>query len=106
MFLAIQEIVDLVSRQHFQIACQRYFEATHNTEVDSGIQHPNQYFIESQKILNGETKERPKGIHKVETIRATLPAKVEKIEATNETPSLDDMNSDDELCSSAMEVTM
>lgn len=81
---AIQEIVDLVTRHHYQIACQRYFEATHNTEVDSGIQHPNQYFIESQKILNGEVKEKPKGAHKVQTIRATLPAKVEKPDPTDE----------------------
>ena len=90
-----------MSRQHFQIACQRYFEATHNTEVDSGIQHPNQYFIESQKILNGEVKERTaKGIHKVQTIRATLPAKVEKPEvADNTTATLEATNSDEELCS-------
>jgi len=81
---AIQEIVDLVTRHHYQIACQRYFEATHNTEVDSGIQHPNQYFIESQKILNGEVKEKIKGAHKVQTFRATLPAKVEKLEANED----------------------
>lgn len=80
---AIQEIIDLVTRHHYQIACQRYFEATHNTEVDCGIQHPNQYFIESQKILNGEVKEKIKGAHKVQTIRATLSAKSEKPDEQN-----------------------
>ena len=57
--------MDLVSRQHYQIACQRYFEATHQTELDGGIQHPNQYFQESQRIVAGEIKEKTKGIHKV-----------------------------------------
>lgn len=75
----IQDIVDLVSRQHFQIACQRYFEATHNAEVDGGIQHPNQYFQESQKILNGEVKEKsaPNKASKVQTTRVTVPIKLE-----------------------------
>lgn len=96
--VAIQEIIELVSRQHFQIACQRYFEATHNTEVDTGIQHPNQYFIESQKVLNGDVKEKSqnKGIHKVQTIRATLPAKVEKNEASDAASALAAIDSDDD----------
>lgn len=105
MFPAIQEIVDLVSRQHFQIACQRYFEATHNTEVDCGIQHPNQYFIESQKILNGDPKEKSvlKGTNKVQTIRATLPAKVEK---PDETSTLDAMDSDDDYNYSSIDLNL
>ena len=65
IWTVVQEIIDLVSRQHYQIACQRYFEATHQTELDGGIQHPNQYFQESQKILSGDVKERSKGAHKV-----------------------------------------
>ena len=78
----IQDIVDLVSRQHFQIACQRYFEVTHNNmEVDGGIQHPNQYFQESQKILNGEVKDKSsqsKGAaSKVPTTRVSVLVKSE-----------------------------
>ena len=92
----IQDIIDLVSRQHFQIACQRYFEATHSTELDGGIQHPNQYFQDSQKILNGDVKEKALPRSKVQTIRATLPAKPEiKSEANNET-TLTAMDSDDD----------
>lgn len=73
LFLTVvQEIADLVSRQHYQIACQRYFEATHQTELDGGIQHPNQYFQESQKILNGDIKERSKGVHKVPIFRIPI----------------------------------
>lgn len=94
----------MVTRQHFQIACQRYFEATHNTEVESGIQHPNQYFIESQKILNGDPKEKTiqKGTNKVQTIRATLPAKVEKPEET-QTSTMEAMDSDDDYNYSTIE---
>ncbi|XP_065176772.1 DNA primase large subunit-like [Sycon ciliatum] len=45
----ITEILGLVKDHHYQIACGRYFEATHN--VASGtvsINHPNEYFQNSQ----------------------------------------------------------
>ena len=91
----IQDIIDLVSRQHFQIACQRYFEATHNTELDGGIQHPNQYFQDSQKILNGDVKEKTVPKTKFLTTRATLHTKQEtKSEANDDT--LTAMDSDDD----------
>lgn len=35
---------------HYQVACGKYFEATHGKQ-SSGIQHPNQYFEESQVAL-------------------------------------------------------
>jgi len=91
----IQDIIDLVSRQHFQIACQRYFEATHNTELDGGIQHPNQYFQDSQKILNGDVKEKNVPKTKVQTTRVTMHTKQEtKSEANDDT--LTAMDSDDD----------
>ncbi|XP_053520986.1 DNA primase large subunit isoform X1 [Artibeus jamaicensis] len=51
---AINQILDLVKGTHYQVACQKYFEMTHNVD-DCGfsLNHPNQFFIESQKILNG-----------------------------------------------------
>lgn len=102
-FLVIQEISDLVTRQHFQIACQRYFEATHNVEVDGGIQHPNQYFLESQRVLKGEVKEKPSSssTQKVQTIRATLPAKVEKAESLSQDVNMD---SDDDYNYSTLDI--
>ncbi|KAM4693878.1 DNA primase large subunit [Discoglossus pictus] len=50
----IIQILDLVKGMHYQLACQKYFELTHNLE-DCGfsLNHPNQYFAESQKILTG-----------------------------------------------------
>ncbi|XP_012507852.1 PREDICTED: DNA primase large subunit-like, partial [Propithecus coquereli] len=47
-------ILDLVKGTHYQVACQKYFEMTHNVD-DCGfsLNHPNQFFYESQRILNG-----------------------------------------------------
>lgn len=54
------DIIDITNKGHFQIACQRYFEARHNTSCETGINHPNQYFDESLAILSG-TKTPSKG---------------------------------------------
>lgn len=56
----INEIIDLVKRQHFQVACARYFEVTHKLpEGTTSINHPNEYFLESRRVLkhgaNGST---------------------------------------------------
>ncbi|KAG7276957.1 hypothetical protein CRUP_016447 [Coryphaenoides rupestris] len=54
----IAQILELVKGMHYQLACQKYFELTHNIE-DAGfsLNHPNQYFLESQKLLGGGGKE-------------------------------------------------
>lgn len=41
--LEMDEIIDLVKGSHFQIACSRYFQATHNG-ADTQVVHPNSYF--------------------------------------------------------------
>lgn len=46
----ITVITELAKGNHYQVACGRYFEAVHN-QPSSGIQHPNQYFEESQIAL-------------------------------------------------------
>uniref|UniRef100_A0A3Q2GSK8 DNA primase large subunit n=1 Tax=Equus caballus TaxID=9796 RepID=A0A3Q2GSK8_HORSE len=50
----ISQILDLVKGTHYQVACQKYFEMTHNVD-DCGfsLNHPNQFFVESQRVLNG-----------------------------------------------------
>ncbi|XP_059059366.1 DNA primase large subunit [Achroia grisella] len=56
----IQNIVDTTKRGHFQVACSKYFDAVHNIDLGIGINHPNQYYEESQKLLKGEFKIEPK----------------------------------------------
>lgn len=65
---SIHEIEDLVNNRHYQTACSRYFESIHDTTLDQLINHPNQYFEESQKILKGQ---KPKG-EKISTIRSQI----------------------------------
>ncbi|XP_051503574.1 DNA primase large subunit-like [Myxocyprinus asiaticus] len=50
----INQILELVKGMHYQLACLKYFELTHSIE-DAGfsLNHPNQYFMESQKLLGG-----------------------------------------------------
>eukprot|EP00730_Choanoeca_flexa_P013220 TRINITY_DN5091_c0_g1_i2.p1 TRINITY_DN5091_c0_g1~~TRINITY_DN5091_c0_g1_i2.p1 ORF type:complete len:510 (+),score=121.63 TRINITY_DN5091_c0_g1_i2:46-1575(+) len=52
----INELLNLVKGQHYQLACGRYYELTHDVEnTNVVIQHPNQYFDESRKLrTNGE----------------------------------------------------
>ena len=55
----VQDVVSLASKGHFQLACGRYFEITHNTTLDEGINHPNGYFENSQIVMgNREAKQK------------------------------------------------
>ncbi|EFA10435.1 DNA primase large subunit-like Protein [Tribolium castaneum] len=47
------EIKQLVSDGHYQLACGKYFEYTHGKALGNGINHPNQYFEESMNIEKG-----------------------------------------------------
>ncbi len=40
---------------NYQIACQRYFEFSHKTEELVPINHPNQYFEQSMRILSSHS---------------------------------------------------
>lgn len=52
-----REILTLVSGQHYQIACTRYYEVTHNKKDSGfGLNHPNQYFLESQQALGNNVQ--------------------------------------------------
>lgn len=50
----IHEIVDLSTKGQYQIACTKYYEATHAQPPSSIINHPNQYFQDSM----GASKEK------------------------------------------------
>ena len=45
------QITDLVRQGHYQLACGRYFEAKHKSELKFAPQHPNQYYDESRRLL-------------------------------------------------------
>lgn len=47
----IQDILNLSQNGHYQIACTKYFEAKHGASPSATvINHPNQFFEESQKV--------------------------------------------------------
>ncbi|CAH2248790.1 DNA primase large subunit [Pelobates cultripes] len=70
----INQILDLVKGMHYQLACQKYFELTHNID-DCGfsLSHPNQYFAESQQLLTGtrEVKKEPTSVESSSQVSAT-----------------------------------
>nr|XP_023870630.1 probable DNA primase large subunit isoform X1 [Quercus suber]XP_023870632.1 probable DNA primase large subunit isoform X1 [Quercus suber]XP_023870633.1 probable DNA primase large subunit isoform X1 [Quercus suber] len=41
---------------YMQLACTLTFEAVHGTSCDAGINHPNQYFSDSQKVLQSKNQ--------------------------------------------------
>lgn len=52
----VGDVIDLTSRGHFQLACTRYFEIIHNVRNAKGVNHPNQYFEESQNLISDPGK--------------------------------------------------
>ncbi|XP_010530556.1 PREDICTED: probable DNA primase large subunit [Tarenaya hassleriana] len=51
---ATEDVMDKVRNRHYQLACTLTFEAVYGTSCDAGINHPNQYFDESQKVLKSK----------------------------------------------------
>ncbi|NXI15724.1 PRI2 primase, partial [Irena cyanogastra] len=50
----ITQVLELVKGMHYQLACQKFFELTHDVDdIGFSLNHPNQYFTESQKLLSG-----------------------------------------------------
>jgi DNA primase large subunit len=47
----VQDVLSYASKGHFQLACGRYFELTHNAPIEEGVNHPNGYFENSQIIM-------------------------------------------------------
>lgn len=47
-----KEIMEYSDNNNYQIACQRYFEISHKTEEIVPVNHPNQYFEASQRLIN------------------------------------------------------
>ena len=55
-----QQIMKYTREGHYQIACKVYFDATHSgaDDQDVHINHPNQYFDESQLFYSGKKEGR------------------------------------------------
>ncbi|KZV24212.1 putative DNA primase large subunit [Dorcoceras hygrometricum] len=51
---ALEEVIDKVRNRHYQLACTLTFEAIHGESCDVGINHPNQYYSDSRKILDSK----------------------------------------------------
>ncbi|XP_059656634.1 probable DNA primase large subunit [Cornus florida] len=51
---ALEDVIDKVRNRHYQLACTLTFETVHGSSCDAGINHPNQYFSDSQKILESK----------------------------------------------------
>lgn len=50
-----------VKMGRYNVACTRYFEAVHKLPLEyqaQAISHPNMFFDESQKVVNGEVKRK------------------------------------------------
>ncbi|KAE8716621.1 putative DNA primase large subunit [Hibiscus syriacus] len=61
---AVEDVMDKVRNRHYQLACTLTFEAVHGSSCDTGINHPNQYFIDSQRILQSKVDEWYCGIRR------------------------------------------
>ncbi|XP_068137529.1 DNA primase large subunit [Hyperolius riggenbachi] len=87
----INQILDLVKGMHFQLACQKYFELTHNVD-DCGfsLNHPNHYFMESQKLLSGGRE-----LKKEQTAVESSPANLSSQIASSSSGSQMNTQSDD-----------
>ncbi|KAE8723904.1 bet1-like SNARE 1-1 [Hibiscus syriacus] len=46
----VEDVMDKVHNMHYQLACTLTFEVVHVSSCDVGVNHPNQYFIDSQRI--------------------------------------------------------
>ncbi|KAM1741865.1 hypothetical protein ACFX13_012024 [Malus domestica] len=54
---AVGDVMDKVKNKHYQLACTLTFEAIHGSSCDAGINHPNQYFKDSQTIIKSKLAE-------------------------------------------------
>jgi len=74
----VEEILTLSQNGHYQIACTKYFEVKHGASPSStAINHPNQFFEESQKLKGHYSDESNPNESQVNS------SKVDDINSTN-----------------------
>lgn len=89
----IQEILAYSSKGHYQLACGRYFEITMETKLTEGINHPNQYFELSQRIMADRASTKSSLTGKKPALDGTIVLKTQK----KNTDTRFDPRYDDEL---------
>lgn len=85
----VQEVMTFVSKGHFQLACGKFFQITHESTDDVAINHPNQYFEQSQIVQGNRTVEK-----KVGGVQRKI---VKSSQSVNETTMFMNDDEDDEL---------
>ena len=95
------EIADLAAGGHYNLACQKYFEVTHNRPPGKPLLHPNAYFAESREILVKSIKNEPND-KEAEKITQSVKVKTENLSVrespkpvTKEEFVVEDMNQDE-----------
>ncbi|ELU03587.1 hypothetical protein CAPTEDRAFT_219114 [Capitella teleta] len=74
------KVMEYIKGSHYQLACREYFKAAHKTEEEIDLMHPNQYYEESQRLINGasagetdnKTQTEPRGV-KIIKVKSTNP---------------------------------
>lgn len=61
-----------VDSNNFQIACQRHFEFSHKTDEIVPVNHPNQFFEQSMRLLNGKSRQNHSQTIKKEHIKIEM----------------------------------
>ncbi|KAL2510360.1 putative DNA primase large subunit [Forsythia ovata] len=55
---ALEEVIDKTQNRHYQLACTLTFEAVHGASCDAGVNHPNQYYIDSKRIMESKNNSK------------------------------------------------
>ncbi|XP_013097163.2 DNA primase large subunit [Stomoxys calcitrans] len=85
----IQEVAGLAAKHHYQLACAKYFQITHETSQEVAINHPNHYYIQSQELMGNRVEKKPS------TASQRKPMK--SIQATQDNSMYMNADDDDEL---------
>lgn len=56
-----EEVVEYVRKGHYQIACSKYFQITHETKEMAPINHPNHFFEASQEVMGNRQNKVKQG---------------------------------------------
>ncbi|XP_070556107.1 DNA primase large subunit-like [Ptychodera flava] len=90
----INEIMNYVNGGHYQLACTKYFDYTHNVEDSGlGLNHPNQYFDESQRLLNPLSDK--KGLSSQSSSHKGTPYSQRSTQSSQQTPGVKNEVEDD-----------